>query len=289
MQETPIVKVAAVQTEPKLLEKDNNLARCLELIQVSARQGARLIVFPECALTGYAFSSLEEAMPLCEPVPGPSTERIIAVCQQLNVYVVIGLLEVEIDEGYNTAVLLGPGGLLGKYRKVHLPYLGVDRFVSRGDNPLTVYETEVGRIGLGICYDSIFPEHARVLALKGADVFVLPTNWPEHREVIPEHIIPARAAENLMYVVAVNRVGEERNTRFIGRSVIAHYAGGRVLASGSPTREEVLYAEIEPARARDKHVVISPGVFEFDLFKDRRPELYGIITEPPTEPLDTWE
>jgi len=247
------LKIAGVQMEPKILEKDRNLTRCLELIQDTAREGARLIVFPECALTGYVFSGLEEALPLCEPIPGPSTEKILGVCRD-------------------------------KYRKVHLPYLGVDRFVNHGNLPPTVCETEIGRIGMGICYDINFPEHARVLALKGADIIVLPTNWPLRREFVPEHIIPARAAENLVFVVAVNRVGEERGSRFIGRSKVAHWAGGIALAEGKPYEEDILYAHIEPATAREKHLVFAPGEFEVDIFKDRRPELYGVITDLLADP-----
>jgi predicted amidohydrolase len=274
------LKIAAVQMEPKILEKNRNLTRCLELIQVTASEGARLIVFPECALTGYVFTSLKEALPLCEPIPGPSTEKIIGVCRELNVYVVIGLLEREAGKCYNAAALLGPGGVLARYRKAHLPYLGVDRFVNHGNLPLSVSQTEIGRIGMGICYDINFPEHARVLALEGADIIVLPTNWPLRREFVPEHIIPARAAENLVFVVAVNRVGEERGSRFIGRSKIAHWAGGVALAEGKPYEEDILYAHIEPATAREKHLVFAPGEFEVDIFKDRRPELYGVITDP---------
>jgi predicted amidohydrolase len=275
------LKVAAVQMEPKLLDKERDLARCLGLIQTAAGAGAGLIVFPECALTGYVFSSLEEALPVCEPIPGPSTATLADACRRLGVYAVIGLLEADNEECYNAAVLLGPEGLLSKYRKLHLPYLGIDRFVRRGKLPPDVCETGIGSIGIGICYDAMFPEHARVLALQGADIFVLPTNWPEQREFIPEHIIPARAAENRMFVVAANRIGEERGTRFIGRSVIAHCNRGSTLAIGGPDEETILYAEIEPALAREKHVVISPGEFEFDVLRDRRPELYDIITNPP--------
>ena len=266
--------------EPAILDKGRNLARCLEFIRGAAGNGARLIVFPECALTGYAFSSLEEALPAFEPVPGPCTEEIAGVCRELGVYVVAGLLETEGDKHYNTAALIGPAGLQGKYRKIHLPYLGIDRFLDRGGSAPAVYETPVGRIGMGICYDAMFPEHARVLALQGADIFVLPTNWPQQREHIPEHVIPARAAENRMFVIAVNRIGEERGARFIGRSIIAHCARGTALARGGPDEETVLYAEIEPALAREKHVVIAPGEFEFDVVKDRRPELYGKIDDP---------
>jgi len=276
------VKIAGVQMEPKILEKERNLARCLELIQVTAKEGAKLIVFPECALTGYVFTSLEEALPIAEPIPGPSTERILAACRDLNVYVIIGLLEMDRDKCFNAAALLGPQGLVGKHRKLHLPYLGVDRFLNHGDLPLTVYETDVGRIGMGICYDINFPEHARVLTLQGADVIVLPTNWPELTEFIPEYMIPTRARENRVFCVAINRVGEERGSKFFGRSKIAHINGDS-LAEGKPYEEDVLYVEIEPAKAREKHLVISPGELEVHRINDRRPEFYAVITQPLTD------
>lgn len=278
------VRVAGVQMEPKILEKDRNLARCLELIRATAKEGARLIVFPECALTGYIFASLEEALPVSEPIPGPSTEEILAVCRELNVYVVIGLLEIDKGNCYNAAALLGPGGVVIKHRKLHLPYVGVDRFVSHGNLPPTVCETEIGRIGMGICYDGNFPEYVRILALEGADIFVLPANWPELGECVPKIIIPARALENLVFVVAVNRVGQERGIKFFGGSKIAHFAEGMALAEGKPYEEDILYADIEPATAREKHVVITPGEFELDLFGDRRPELYGALCKPPADP-----
>ncbi len=273
------VKIAGVQMNPKILDKEGNLAKCLELVQVTATEGARLIVFPECALTGYCFSSLKEALPVAESIPGPSTDRLIAACRELNVYVVIGLLERHGDKCYNVAALLGPEGLVGKHRKVHLPYIGVDRFLNHGDLPLSVHETEVGRIGMGICYDAQFPEYSRVLALQGADIIALPTNWPEGREIVPAHIIPARAVENIVFYVAINRVGEERNFKFFGGSKIVHRFG-KVLADGKTYDEDILYAEIEPAKAREKHVVFRPGEFEINVFNDRRPEFYGLITDP---------
>jgi predicted amidohydrolase len=237
-------------------------------------------VFPECAVTGYVFDSLEEALPVCELVPGPTTKRMVGVCRELNVYVVLGLLESDGHRHFNTAVLLGPGGLVGRYRKIHLPYLGIDRFLDRGDYAPEVLDTELARVGIGICYDAMFPEHARVLALQGADILALPTNWPQQREFIPEHVIPTRAVENRIFIVAANRVGRERSARFIGHSVIAHCARGAALATGGPDRETILYAEIDPALAREKRVVIAPGEFEFDVREDRRPDLYGAITEP---------
>ncbi|HEY49650.1 MAG TPA: carbon-nitrogen hydrolase family protein [Dehalococcoidia bacterium] len=283
------LKVAGVQMEPRLLDREENLARCLESMQIAAREGARLIVFPECALTGYMYSSLDEAMPVFETVPGTSTEMLIAACRDLNVYVVVGLLERDIDDCYNTAALLGPWGVLAKYRKLHLPHLGIDRFINPGNMPIEVCETEIGRLGLGICYDARFPEHARVLTLKGADILVLIANWPEPSIVFPQFIIPTRAIENHVFCVAVNRVGEEGGERFIGRSAILNCHMGEPLAVAGEDEEEIIYAEIEPAEARNKHIVFELGRYELDLDKDRRPELYEIISEHTVEEPPAWE
>jgi len=273
------VKIAGVQMEPKLLDKERNLAKCLELIQIVTREGARLIVFPECTLTGYVFSSLEEALPVCEPIPGPSTQKIKAVCQELGVYVVVGLLEKDGNKCYNAAVLLGPEGLVGKYRKLHLPYVGIDRFLEPGDLPPTVYDTQVGRIGMGICYDLMFAEHSRVLALEGADILVFPASWPETRKVYSDYIVPTRAIENRVFCIAVNRVGAERKTEFPGGSIIAHFGfdKGMALTRGTPYEEDIIYAEIEPTEARQKHLVIVPGTHEVDFIHDRKPEFYGPV------------
>ena len=280
---TDKVRVAGVQMDPKLGEKERNLAYCLEALRQAASRGAQLIVFPECALTGYCFASLEEAVPLAEPVPGPSTERLAAACRQLGVYAVGGLLEKDGKRCYNAAALLGPQGLMGSYRKIHLPYLGVDRFVTPGQRPLTVYETPIGRIGLIICYDTLFPESARVMALEGAEVIVLPTNWARGRERVPGFVINTRALENKVNYVAVNRVGAERAFTFIGASTIAGPSGDTLAKAGED--EEIIYAELDLALARNKHTVFVPGEFEFNLFKDRRPEFYGAIAKGGTGPV----
>ena len=272
------VKIAGVQMKPEILEKERNLAKCLELIKLTAKEGARLIVFPECALTGYCFSSREEALPFAEPIPGSSTEKLMATCRELNVYVVVGLLEKDGDKCYNTAVLLGPEGLVGKHRKLHLPYLGVDRFLEAGDLPLTVYDTDVGRIGIGICYDMMFAEHSRVLALQEADILVFPANWPETVKVYPGYIIPTRAIENHVFCVAVNRVGEERETEFPGHSKIVDLFG-QSLAEGKENEDDIIYAEIKPAEAREKHLVIKEKEHEVDFIKDRRPAFYGLVCQ----------
>src|SRR5690606_30069026 len=112
-------------------------------------------------LSGYAYDSLEEALPVMERIPGPSTERIVECCKTFNVYTIIGMIEKDNGRCFNSAAFIGPGGLIAKYRKLHLPYMGIDRFLNNGDLPLAVYKTELGKIGIGICYDTAFPEYAR--------------------------------------------------------------------------------------------------------------------------------
>ncbi len=272
------VKIAAVQMDPKITENSGNLDRILSEIKVAADKSADLIVFPECALTGYVFASREEAMPVMETIPGPSTDKLAACCQELGVHVIVGLLEIDADKCFNAAVLIGPQGLVGKYRKNHLPFLGIDRFVDHGDKPFQVYQTPIGNIGMHICYDCNFPESARVMTLQGADILVLPTNWPEGRGYVARYIINSRAYENKVHFVAVNRVGRERGVKFIGQSKIIS-ALGDTLAQADSDNEQIIYGEVNLADARQKHIVFKPGEFEIDYIHDRRPELYDKITE----------
>jgi predicted amidohydrolase len=270
-------RAAGIQMKPLIADVAANMATCLERMEEAAQRGSRLIVFPEAALSGYVYSSLDEAYLVAEPIPGPSVARLAEHCRELDVYAVVGMLEKDGPHCYNAAVLVGPSGLVGKYRKLHLPYVGVDRFVRPGDLPLQVHDTEIGKIGLSICYDLDFPEHSRVLALAGAEVIVTVANWPEGIEFVPEYLLRTRARENMVYQLAVNRVGTERGATFFGRSKFCDCLGG-TLADGKAYTEDVLYADIRPAWAREKRKVIVPGELEVDLIKDRRPEFYGPLT-----------
>src|SRR5262245_18216278 len=161
--------VAAAQIEPKLGEKERNLETILARTEEAAAAGAQLIVLPECAIPGDMAETAEEAMTFAEEIPGPSTELLESEAVRLGIYVVCGLLERQGDTLRNAAVLVSPDdGHVGAYRKTHLPFLGVDRFVVAGDE-MPVWETPLGRIGIEICYDLRFPEMTRTLALRGAD------------------------------------------------------------------------------------------------------------------------
>ena len=268
--------VAVAQTEPKLGENRRNLETCLARLEEAAAAGAELLVLPECAIPGYMFESADEALPYAEEIPGPSTEALAEACARLGVHVVCGLLERDGDALHNSAVLVGPGGIVGSYRKTHLPFLGVDRFTQPGDE-LPVYETPLGRIGLEICYDLRFPEVTRTLALKGADIVAHPTNFPVAARIQTELITVARAAENRVYLLTANRVGKERWGEFCGWSQIVDPYGRR-LAEAGETGEALLVADVEIEQARDKDYIV-PGEYELYLFGHRRPELYGALLE----------
>ncbi|MSQ32590.1 MAG: carbon-nitrogen hydrolase family protein [Dehalococcoidia bacterium] len=272
-----IITVAAAQIEPRILEKESNLAKIKDCARKAAAMGAELIVFPEAALSGYCFDNLDQCLPVAEPIPGPSTNELAKLCKELNVYLVVGMLEQASNGIYNSASLIGPDAVLANYRKTHLPYLGIDRFVSHGKGPITPHKTPIGSVGMHICYDATFPEVARTMSLLGADILTLPTNWPEGRERMPGFVIHARALENHVFFIACDRVGEERGFRFIGRSKILSYTGD-TLAEASADKEEIIIAKLDLDEARNKHVVYRPREFESELFGDRRPELYGVLS-----------
>jgi predicted amidohydrolase len=249
------------------------------MLEETSGAGARLTVFPECALAGYCFESLEEAMPWAEGIPGASTERMSDVCRRLNVHAVYGLLEKDGDRLFNACVLVGPEGVIGSYRKIHLPYLGVDQFTTPGDRPFAVHQAGSLHVGMHICYDGAFPEAARVMALEGADLVVLPTNWPPGSECTADYVVNVRALENHIYAMSVNRIGTERGFRFIGRSKICA-TDGETLAEAGHEHAAVLYAEIDVEQARNKNIIRVPHRFELNRFADRRPEMYGRIVQP---------
>ena len=277
------MRVAVAQLDPKLGEKERNLEACLARLDEAAAAGAELLVLPECAVPGYMFESADEALPFAEEIPGPSTAVLADACRRLGTHVVCGLLERDGDGLRNAAVLVGPDGLVGTYRKTHLPFLGVDRFVVPGDE-LQVYDTPLGRIGIEICYDLRFPEATRTLALRGADIVAHPTNFPVAARIQTELITVARAAENRIYLLTANRVGKERWAEFCGWSQIVDPYGRR-LAEADGTEEALLVADVEIEKARDKDYVV-PGDYELYLFGDRRPELYGALVEE-TVPIET--
>jgi predicted amidohydrolase len=252
-------------------QAETNVSRIVSKLEALAAQDVDLAVFPEAALTGYCVASKDAALGIA--VSGKALAPIKEAVDRLNILAVVGYAETDGTTVWNTATLFEPGVPNRNYRKTHLPYLGLDRFVEAGDR-LEVFDTRIGRIGLLICFDLRLPEPTRTLALRGADIIVLPTNWPEGAEVSATSIAVARAAENHVFLAACNRVGEENGFRFIGHSKIVD-PNGKLLALAADDKEQTILAEFDPLQARQKRRVVIPGEYETDAIASRRPTLYG--------------
>jgi predicted amidohydrolase len=275
--------IACAQIDCVLGDPKTNRAKILSNIREAAARDAQLVIFPECALTGYAFESLEEAIPFAEKVDGPSAQAIAEACRETGAYAIVGFIESAGDKFYNAAMLVGPDGVIGNYRKAHLPFIGVDRFMTPGDRPFEVFQLPFGKVGINICYDISFPESARVLKLRGAELIALITNWPTAAWRSPAFVANTRALENHVFYAAVDRVGTERGWEFIGRSKVID-CNGDTLAEAGADAEELLVVPVELPEANQNRIVNVPGAYELDRVRDRRPDLYGVIGESAAAP-----
>lgn len=247
-------------------DKAENLKKYLSFIDEAAANGANLVVFPEQSLMGYLqslvampFSDHEYQYENAEILPdGPSVQKIIAKAKEKNVYVIFGMTERDpiLDyKLYNTAVLVGPEGYIGRYRKVHLPGDEVHIYSPGTDFP--VFETKIGKIGMLICYDKQFPESARELALGGAEILVMPTAWPfgdpsdEHKADVTKDLMykiyetydTSRAMENQLLFVSSNQIGKTGDIEYIGYSTITDPYGEKLCTTGY--KEGIAYAELD--------------------------------------------
>ncbi len=271
-----MTRIACVQANVLFGDSEANAEKAIHDLEVLKQQGVELAIFPEAFLTGYCVESTEEAKNISIAKNSEAIHVLHQASIRLDMIVVAGFAEAA-DEGlYNTAVLLEPGKEPRFYRKSHLPELGLDKFVCQGHGALEVFETRIGKIGILICFDMRFPEASRVLALKGAELLILPTNWPDGAQVTADYIAVARAAENRIYVATCDRVGEENGFKFIGKSKIID-PRGTVLASAGGI-EEMIIADVDLAFAREKRVVTIPGKYETETLKARRPDLYTELT-----------
>jgi len=242
-------RVAAIQYEPALGQKEKNVGDLLRLVEEAAQHEARLVVLPEMATTGYCWDSRAEIAPHVEPVPGPTTERFQRLAANYDCYIAVGLAEVDpaTDVYYNSLVLLGPEGIVGTYRKIH-SYIAEPRWARDGDLGLPVWETPIGRLAGLICMDAEFFEASRLAALRGADVLLFPTNWLD--EKCPSKWWIARAFENRVYLLAANRYGLERGVQFSGGSCIINPDGS--IQQYIDNGEGIVYGEVDLSLSRDK-------------------------------------
>lgn len=263
------MKTAFLQLDPSFGDIRGNVEKTVGML---SSLKADLIVLPELFNTGYQFVSKEEAEVLSEEVPsGYTTRSLVALSRKMGSYIVAGLAERDRDKIYNSAVLTGPDGFIGVYRKTHL-YAEEKLWFTQGNTGFKVWDTPSGRIGVMICFDWFFPESVRTLALKGAQIIAHPSNL-----VLPycPDAMVTRCLENRVFAVTANRTGtEERGgkapLRFIGLSEIVSPSGG-VLHRASPDKEEIGHLEIDTEEVLDKKI----NPFN-DIFEDRREEIYYV-------------
>jgi N-carbamoylputrescine amidase len=267
-----MIRVACAQYAVRDGDHDHNLQRSLHFIRQATAEGANLIVLPELANSGCDLGSRDIALGLAEEIPGgPTVEAWRKEVERSGICVVGGLLEKEGDTLYNSAVLSGPG-VAGRYRKTHL--WNKEKLLYESGRELPVFDTPLGTIGLLVCYDAWFPEAARTLAVKGAQILCVPSNAPD--DWVPEtqrrgdltmldvHCIAAANA-NRVFVAAANRVGDG----YLGRSCVIDVTGG-VLALAGATEGGLITAEVDLNRAqREKRLADLSHSFE-----DRNPAVY---------------
>ncbi|MCC7435174.1 MAG: carbon-nitrogen hydrolase family protein [Methanoregulaceae archaeon] len=270
------MRLAACQLDVVFNDPQANLAVLCRELRDLAPLGVDLAVFPEAFLNGYVVSSAEEAREIALAHADEVLRRVAEVVDETKVSAIFGYLWRDGEILHNSAAMILPGGRIERYDKAHLPFLGYDRFAKPGHD-LPVFETPWGRIGMLICYDLRIPEATRVLALRGADLLVLPTNWPEGAELSAKHYTVVRASENRIFVAAVNRVGTENGTRFFGHSTVSSPEGEVLGALGEDAGR--LIVDLDLSLARQKNRIVIPGEYETHAFAVRQPEAYKPLNE----------
>lgn len=274
------VRVAVVQFEPHVGVENlkANATAVEERLTTAADHGAGLIVLPELATTGYVFETREEAYAHSEPVPGGrSVDLFTRIAAERNVYIVGNVVEQSSGRLYDTAVLVGPDGYIGRYRKTHL-WNTEKLWFTPGDEGFSVFDTRIGRIGLLVCWDIWFPETARIVTQLGADIICIPTGWvwtpPPLYDAsgvcMAAHLTITAAHANNVFIATADRIGQERGAGFMGNSLIAGTNGWPVDRIAGPDEDTIIYADIDLTAARTAPIWNQLN----DLHRDRRTDLY---------------
>ena len=270
------VRIACIQMQPVIGRVEDNVRHSISLIERAVERGAELIVLPELSNSGYMFNSREEAFALSEAIPdGPTVKAWSEIALRHKLHLVAGICERDGAKLFNSAVLIGPNGYIGTFRKVHL-WNEENLYFEPGDLGFPVYHTAIGRIGMAICYDGWFPETYRLAALQGADIVCVPTNWvpipgqAPGREAMANILAMAAAHSNSIYIACADRVGTERGQPFEGQSLIVGHTGWPVAGPASRDKEEIVIADValgEARRARNWNAFNQ-------VLRDRRSDLY---------------
>ena len=268
------IKVALAQISCKRGDKAENIRKIESLVTIAKQQGADLVIFPELSLTGYTMR--DQIYELAETIPGHSMTVLEKIAKKTGTYIVFGMPELSGKTQatiYNAAVLVGPNGFVGKYRKMYLPTHSVfeEKRYFRPGYQTGVFETELGKIGLIICYDIFFPEVSRLTRLKGAQLIVCISASPATRRTFFETLTAARAIENTAFLAYVNLVGTEDGLQFWGGSRLVG-PNGKTLVQAKYDEEDMVVGEINYADIRPTETFVP-------ILKDLRPELFDKLKE----------
>jgi predicted amidohydrolase len=266
------IKLALAQFSCKRENKKANLQKIEELTLKAKNQGADLVIFPEMSLTGYVVK--DQIYELAETIPGPSVEKVEALAKKTGMHIIFGMPELSEKTQatlFNTAVFVGPNGFIGKYRKMYLPTHSVfeeKRYFRPGYEP-AVFETDLGKIGLTICYDVFFPEVFRLTRLAGAQLIVCISASPAVRRSYFEVLTLARAIENTAYLAYVNLSGIEDGLQFWGGSRLVSPTGD-ILVKAKYDEEDFVTCQVDYKDLRTAETFIPT-------LRDLRPELFEIL------------
>jgi len=240
------LKITLGQFEPVLGDKPTNLERMTEVFETAQEQESDLILFPELCLTGYFIQDFDED--LAEPTTGPSIRYMRKLCREFQIYTVFSWPELG-DDGqiYNSACLINrQGDVAGNYRKVHL--YDREKEIFEHGHSFDVFETELGRIGIMVCYDLDFPESARILNMKDADIILVPTNNFYPYERYQETYLKSRSMENEIPIAICNRTGKEQNLEYFGESAIYDAHGHQLLKLNHESQSETVEVNLNMER-----------------------------------------
>jgi predicted amidohydrolase len=268
-------RAAATQTLARLGDIPYNIATSAALVEEAVRQGAELVVLPECMDTGYLFDSPDHCRELAEAVPdGPFVSAMAKLAKKHGIYIASGITEWDAGKQriFNTGIMLGRDGEVAVH--YHKQFLAThdQNWFAFGERGCPVVDTDLGRIGLLICFDGRIPEIARATALQGAEIIVDMANFFAMDQA--DMWGPARAYENGVWLVAATKAGYERSIYYPGGSMIVD-PKGRVVAKMPYDRHGLVVADVFPDQAHDKSIYAGN-----DKFADRRPATYGILTKP---------
>ncbi len=265
------VNTAVIHADIKWNDKENNIKNLKKLNEEAAKNGAKIIVNTEMAVSGYSFKNRKELSDLVETIPGPTTKIFGDISKRYACYICLGMPEKDSNTNiyYNSVVVLGPDGKVkGKYRKI-APAFRENLWASRGNLPVLVLETEFGKMGVIICADSYSYKPARIAAIEGAKILLIPANWPpEHHN--PEFFWRARAAENDVHLLVCNRTGMDREMDCQNSSSYVINNQGKIIKKIGSQKDVIIYHTVPLEKKKD------------NILSDRNPSVYSNIS------LDTY-